>query len=1105
MTGVDDRPAAAVGAPGELRVVGRRQRPARWAERTAGTDAYTGDVPVDGALTARVLRSPHPHARILRLDVTRAARMPGVRAVVTAADLPGRRYLHEGGARADRLPLADGVVRYVGEEVAAVAADTAEQAEAALRAIRVRYRRLPAPLDVDAALRPGAPRLHDRAEGSNVSVDDRGSWGDPDAGDRATDVTVTGTWSHPRVTHTALETHGTVARWSAAEQRLEVWTSTHAPWFVRRELAEVLGLREEQVVCRDVAVGGGFGAKGKIGEHEALAAALAVRAGRPVRLLLSREEEFAATKPRHAFRTTLRAGADRAGRITVLDADITADNGAYNHFGPSVLKVGVKTLGTLYRPDGVRWRARLVDTALPPGGQFRGYGSPQVALALETAVDELAERLGVDPLELRLRNANEPGTTTLSGARLGSARLRECLEVVRAELDWDARHGALGPGRGLGVAAGMHGSGSYAFEGANRSAATVDLSRDRRVRVRFGGLDPGTGQRGVLAQIAAEELGVPLEAVDVLMADGELTPPDHGAWSSRGTHMGGHAVACAARAARVRLAAAGGWDALPAEGLSVTEEYLDPRMERFGAGNPRPNVSASYTFAAHGAEVAVDRRTGEVRVVDYVAAHDVGRAINPTTAEGQVVGGVVQALGAALREELLHEGGRVVNPAFVHYGVPRAADVPRVRPVLVEGPEPAGPYDAKSVGELPVIPVAPAVLNAVHDATGVRFRSLPLTPDVVLRGIAPDRVAAWEGLVPRTPTAWWVAAVRRAYPLGLHALLDRVGTRLARRRRPRALRRVEQPAGTAELVAAAAGRRAVVVGGATDVTVQRRQGLAAPEVLVRAGAVAALRRVHRDDEHVEVGAAVTLEECAEAFAADLPELSALVRTIASPQLRRTATVAGNLLQEKRCWFFRNGFDCYKRGGPTCPCYAVQGDHRFSHAVLGAHRCQAVTPSDLATVLTALDAQVRVAGPRGERTLPVGELYRGPGETVLGPADVVLAVRLGRAALGRRLVTEKLALWEGDFAVASVALSWTPTATGAADVRVVLGGVAPTPWRARRTEAALEGTEPTVAGVVDRLRDELRAVAHPLPRNAWKLEATMGLAERAAERAVAATP
>lgn len=1086
-----------------MTVVGQRVRAIGWDKRTAGTDAYTDDLPFTDVLVGRILRSQHPYADILSVDTVRAQKLSGVRAVITAADFPkGARYIHSGGATSDRGPLADGVVRYLGEEIAAVAADTEEQAEAALAAIDVRYRPKKGPLTIDEALAPGALAIHARTTGEkNVSLRSTGAWGDVEKGRREGTVVVRGTYRYPRVGHAVMEQNVTIARWDAEHERFELWTSTQAPHFVVHELAKVFGLRPQQVICREVAVGGGFGSKSKVSEHEALAAALARKSGRLVKIALSREEEFAFTKPRHAFRTRFEARADREGRIRLFEARIDVDNGAYNHFGPSVMHVGVKTLGTIYTPDGAAWDARLVDTAITPGGQFRGYGSPQTSFALESAVDELAEQLHIDPIELRIRNANKAGSVALCGAKLTTARLDDCLRAVGDAIGWEKKKRSKRMDRGVGVAAAMHGSGSYAIAGSNTSMAAIDLYDDGRARVRFGGADAGTGQRTILAQIAAEELRLPYEKVEVLSIDSELTPIDQGAWSSRGTHMTGHAVRKASRELAERLRAG---ERVPANGALTHEaSYTDAIMEPPGSSKT-PNFSASYTFTAHAVEVEVDRATGRIKILDYVAAHDIGRAINPTMVEGQIIGGVAMGLGAVLGEELIYENGRLVNPAYLHYALPRAADLPRIRPILIEDPDPNGPYGAKSIGELGVIPAAPAVANAIYDAVGIRLRDLPFTPDKVLAALAekdgrrPRRFRIWA-----RPRRWQIELTRRAYPLGLHWALDTIGTRFAKRRPRRAIVSVDAPA-SADAAVAALGKDAAPIGGGTDLLLQRRQGLANPMRLVSLGEIPVFGTISTAaDGTLEIGATVTLARVARELHDRVPVLAEAAASIASSQVRAVATVGGNLVQANRCWFFRNGFECYKRGGATCPCYAVDGDHRFYHAAIDAHRCQAVTPSDLATALVALDAEVVVKGRAGERIVAMDRLYKGPGETVLDEGELVAKVRVPRPSLERRAAFEKLGLWQGDFALVSAAVAADVDDGGRwHDVRVVLGAIAPVPWRAHATERALEGRAVTADDLHGALDRELDREGHPLARNAWKLDAALGLATRVSGRLTA---
>ena len=1122
--------------------VGDRIRSIEWQQRTDGSLVYTPDVALPGMLHARIVRSQVPHGRIRSLDTTAAAAMPGVACVLTGADLPEIRYPHEGPRLADRTVFARDKVRFLGEEVAAVAAETPAQAAAAAAEVRVRYRPLPALTTVARALRPGAPRIHERASGTNVSLQVERGYGDLDSARAAGTTVVRGTYAFGRQAHACMETNGTVASWDAAAQRLEVWTSTQAPRFVRKELAVVLELPEEQIIVRETAIGGGFGSKSKITDHEAITALLSIRTGRPVRLVLDRDEEFIATKSRHAFTIELETGATADGMLTHRDAAMVVENGAYNHSGASVTGAAVGMLSSLYRTRAIHLTSQLVDTNMVPGGQFRGYGGPQVTFAIESQMDELADALGVDPIDLRLANANLTGDVTHSGYVLGSARLEECLIAAREAIGWDAKRALRGSGRGVGIAVTIHPSGVRNYPDANRSEATIELHPDGHGMVRFGGTDPGTGLKTVVAQIAATELGLEPAAFAVQTMDTEQTTFDLGSWSSRGTVMAGHATRAAAleMAGRLKGIAAAKFGCEPgqvslaggqasagadtadiadlvelgrgsADCLAVTESAtVDTEMVNVATGVA--NVSPCYSFAAHAVEVEVDRVTGEVRVLDVVAVHDMGRVVNPVGAEGQIIGGVVMGLGATLREQLLYEDGKLINPAFMYYGVPRAADTPVVRPVMIEHDDPNGPYGAKSVGETSICPPMAAVVNAVAHATGVRIRELPLTPDRVLAALrAADGQPERRYNIWRRPGRWWIAAIRWGYPRGVHFVLHRFGTRFARRRVVPELAAVRQPRTMAELqplLAAALGRPgpelAAPLGGGTDLIPARAQGLSAAGTLISLKHVPDLAILtETPDGGLDIGAAVTLASLAASpLTAGYEALRACVRGIASAQIREAATVGGNLCQQKRCWFFRNDFNCYKRGGPSCPCYAVMGDNRYYHAVLGGHRCQAVTPSDLATVLGALDATVHITGPRGDRSVPVSRLYTGPGETSLSDDEIVARISVPGAARQRRTAWHKLRLWEGDFAIASAAVSASLSDGRMTDVRVIIGGIAPEPYRASPVERMLTGQVLT-GELIERAAQAWTSQAHPLPGNTWKVEAGCAVVRRALEQLAAA--
>jgi CO/xanthine dehydrogenase Mo-binding subunit/CO/xanthine dehydrogenase FAD-binding subunit len=1116
-----------------VRQVGQRRRPIDWKARTDGSLVYASDVRRDGMLEVAVLRSPYPLARIRSISTEEACRSPGVHAVIIAADFPaGARYNHE-GAR-DRPPLADGIVRFIGQEVAAVAAETRAQAQAALLKIIVDYRPLAGGLTTKTARTSAA--LHKRRFGTvNLSRLLKRVWGEPGTARRASTIAVAGTYRFPRQAHVCMEPSVTVAEWDPMQARLHLWTATQAPYYVVCEISNILGLSEHQVVCHEVGIGGGFGARSKICEHEAIAAALARATGRPVRLRLSREEEFETTKSRHAFATAMRLHADAEGRLRVIDANIEVENGAYDHSGASVMGAGIKALGMLYRPDGVEVEGRLIDTAMLPGGSFRGYGTTQTSFPLECLMDELARKAGLDAIALRRQNANRSGETTLVGAQLGSARLIECLDAVASAIGWAQEKNQRRPGRGVGVAAGVHVSGSHIGPGANRSDAAIDIFPNGRVRIRFGGADAGTGQKTILAQIAAEELGVEFEAVDVLTMDSDQTPFDMGAWSSRGTHYGGHAVRkCAIEtASRLKTLAAltlgdgpfeleagkvvgaKGSIALgdvvrfsneAVDGILTTQtSFVETSVQPPDPVTGRSNISASYNFAVHAAVVDVDRRTGRFKILDYVAAHDIGTAINPTFVEGQTIGGAAMGLGPVLGEDIIFEQGKMVTAAYINYALPRAADLPRIRPILIEGGDPRGPFGAKAIGECGVNPPPATIANAIFDAIGVRIKDLPITPDKILSALAQQEGRRRSHGIWRRPSRWWIALVRWAYSHGLLQVLHARNAPPTSCVDPAPVVSVLRP-DAVETAFSYLDADAALVAGGTDLHPRRRQRLITPRRLVSLRGIQPMRHIHLEaDGTLEIGATVTLTELSKAMRRRLPIISEAIDTIASAQIREVATIGGNLLQVKRCWFYRSGFNCYKRVGGLAPCYAVNGDHRFYHAAIDGHRCQATTPSDLATVFAALDAEVVLASSRGVRRLPISVFFVGPGETSILSDEILRLVSIPKTALDRHGSFAKLRLSEGDFALASAAITTRIGPDGKwLDPRIVLGALAPVPWRAIATEQHLAGGSVTSATLRKTLDVELNSKAHPLARNAWKLDAAAGLAQEAAEKILGAS-
>ena len=1104
-----------------MRVIGQRVRHVDWRAVTSGAASYADDVAHPGALVAGVLRSPHPHARIVSISTDRARGIPGVHAVLTAADVPGRTYLDYRAPDQDRTILAVDVVRHIGEPVALVAAETPEAAQAALAALHVRYVPLPAPTTVAAALAPGASVLHPERGPSNVAATVTRALGADPAEVRG-GHRVRRRFRSSYQTHATMEPHTVVAHWRAAERRLHVWAPSQNPRLIQRDLAQLFGLEVPAVRLHELTVGGDFGGRTQISSTEALVCALSIATGHPVKLRQPRAEEFACTKYRVPWDLSLDVACDDDGRVTTLQAGFDIDNGAYNQAAPGEMYYGATALASSYRWQGYRADGRCVYTAKTPSSSFRGAGGYAVTWALECAIDELAEAAGWDPIDFRLRNAvAKPGEVSLTGWRVKSSALAECLETVRREIDWDRKRREGGTGRGVGVACTIHVT-ALARDYMLRSSGALDIDADGHVHLRFGCGDAGTGQKTVLCQAVAESLGVDPDRVSIEATDTDRTPHDAGAGASRGSFVSVSAARALAAEARGRLtevAAAKlhvppadvGWDdegnatagsdaialgdlaVLAADGqpaFSVTAEWVGDAHDPDPDGHE--DIAPTYSFAAHAAEVEVDQTTGQVRVLKVVAAHDSGTVLNPLAARGQVEGGVVMGMGAVLSESLIFEDGRVVNGSYVDYDVPRAAESPEIVTRFVDSGDEVGPFGAKGLGEIPLLAIGPAVTNAISHAIGVRLDTAPHTPDKVLAAVRErDGLPLRTGSFGRSPTRWWIQAMRWLYPRGLHGALRRWGPRLVPSMPPTTIRAVAVPASEAEAMVRLAATDARPLGGGTDVLARETQGLPVPEVLVDLTGLSELTRVHeKADGSLHIGGAVTLADLARHGAADAV-LRDPAGSIATEQIRTTATVAGNLCQAKRCWFFRNGFDCYKRGGATRPCYAVLGDHRFYHAVDDGHRCQAVTPSDLATPLLALDARLAVRSGRGQRVLEVGDLYSGPGETVLAHDEIVTSVEVPAPARARTTIARRLALWQGAFAVASVSVSARAPESGVAqDVRVVLGGVAPTPRRIPMIEELLEG-EPYDPRRVERACARWERSTHPLAGNHWKVFATSG--------------
>lgn len=753
----------------ESSVVGKRLPKIDSIEKVTGEAKFSNDLVFPNMLFGKILRSPYPHAQIISIDTKKAKALAGVEAVITAEDTPKIKYVHLGGIHEDKLPLADKKVRYIGDEVAAVAATDERIAEKAIRLIRVKYKVLPAVFNSEDALKPGAPLIHDNKH-NNIAASSTKEFGDIDKAFRQSDFIFEDRYELQAQAHCCIEPRSCVAMYDQ-KGNLKIWTATQSPYFVQKELAHILNIPLTKVRVMEVQVGGGFGSRSKVCEDEGICAFLAKRTGKPVKITLTREEEFTTTRIRHPMIIYLKTGISKDGILMARQAKIVTDNGAYNHMGPAVTGVAGAIIASLYRVPNVKYELLTVYTNKHFGGPFRGYGNPQATFAIESQLDSIARKIEMDPVEIRVKNANRPGDTTPVGWKITeSCGFRECLEQAAEAINWREKEKNKSFGRGVGIAGCIHLSGFHVYTDGDFSSAFIKIFSDGSVELMVGSADVGTWSNTALAQIAAEELGVTLDQVRVVSMDTDLTPMDLGSWGSRVIFIGGNAVRRAAYDVKWQLFE------IAASKLGANIEDLDSEEGRiFVKGSPEKflsfsdcvvatsrhkigktilgkghydsptelinretgisNISAAPIFAAQAAEVEVDSKTGRVKVLRIVAAHDIGRAINPTAVEGQIEGAVAQGYGYALTEQYEYENGRVLNPNFLGYRIPRSNDIPEIVPILVEKIDSEGPFGAKGVGEPGSVPTAPAIANAVFDAIGIRINSLPITPEKILESL----------------------------------------------------------------------------------------------------------------------------------------------------------------------------------------------------------------------------------------------------------------------------------------------------------------------------------------------------------------------------------
>lgn len=752
-----------------LRVIGTSFRKTDGMSKTTGRTMFADDLVLPGMLYAKLLRSTRPHARIRRIDTARAARHPGVMAVLTGESMPIKFGILP--VSQDEHALAIDRVRYVGDPVAAVAAVDEDTAEDAIRLIDVEYEDLPAIMSFEDAVRFSDTRIHEDSQEGNLQKVVAMQFGETDQAIAEADVSLEGLYFYQGNTHLPMEQHAALALFDG-DGKLTLWSSTQTPHYVHRALAKVLELRPSCVRVIATPNGGGFGGKSDPFSHEIVVSKLAMVTGRPVKITLTREEVFYCHRGRHPVTMWVRSGFTKDGRITGLRFRTYLDGGAHGSYGVASTYYTGALQTVTYKVPAYTFEGARAFTNKPPCGPKRGHGTPQPRFALEIHMDKAAERLGIDPIELRRRNLVESNSLTANWLRIGSCGLGACIDAVEKGSGWKDRYGKLPRGHGLGFAVSAYLSGAglpIYWNDMPHSAVQLKLDRSGLVTAFCGAIDIGQGSDSVLAGIIAEILGIdPIRDIRLVMADTDLTPVDLGSYSSRVTLMMGNAAVQAAERAKEELAgpvssklgiprerlvfAAGRvLDAeAPEKGCTFAEaiqiaeaaigsigsigSYAPPRSPgRYKGAGVGP--SPAYSYSACVVEAKVDLNTGWIEIPKIWIAHDIGRSINEVLAIGQVEGGVYMGLGEALMEEQVFRRNVHKIPSMLDYKSPTTLDMPEVITDLVEDPDPNGPFGAKEAGQGPLLPVPPAIANAVYNAVGVRIDELPITPDKVLKGL----------------------------------------------------------------------------------------------------------------------------------------------------------------------------------------------------------------------------------------------------------------------------------------------------------------------------------------------------------------------------------
>lgn len=757
-------------------VVGKRVPRIDAKEKARGEAKYVDDLTLPGMLYGATLRTPYAHARILSIDTSKAEELPGVKAVITGKDLPDRKFsfiqaFYPG--REDKLPLEKEKARYIGDEIAAVAAVNLETAKRALELIDIKYEVLPTVIDPEEAMEASSPKIHDKER--NVVEEVHDNFGDVDKSFKEADYIFEDRFRVSHQAHCCMETHGCIAQWGD-DGRLTIWSSTQMASHYQWELSEVLGIPYGDIRVIRTTLGGSFGSKQAMHTIEPIAAYLAKKACRPVKLVYNREEEFLSTRTRHPAIFGLKTAVKKDGTITGREVKIILDNGAYNDMGPGLLHDMSRLFCSYYKVPNVRVNGYCVYTNKGYGSAFRGFSNPQTAFAIESQMDIIAKKLNIDPVELRLKNAVHTGDVAASGWVFPSCGLSECIEKAAAAIGWKEKRGKANK-RGVGLATCTHWGGGLTFGQSDFCGTIVEINSGGLAYIRSGEVEMGQGSDTEITQIVAETLGFDIKDVKLMPLDTDLCPSFDYVGSPVTYVAGGAAKSAASDAKRQILELAAEMKALNTSDLDTMNGYIydiksgekvmpvseaahfsyeirgvpiigkssfhqGPTMFS-GHVNPDGSgtYSPTYSFAAQAAEVEVDPTTGLVKVLEFITAQDVGKAINPMGIEGQADGGVAQGLGYALTEGLEYNSdGKLLNADYGHYRIFRAQDMPRkLTTILVETEDPGGPFGAKAVGETSMVPTAAAIANAIEDAVGVRIKELPITPFKVLEALIKNK------------------------------------------------------------------------------------------------------------------------------------------------------------------------------------------------------------------------------------------------------------------------------------------------------------------------------------------------------------------------------